>query len=61
LEYFCQNLTASKTAQILGINRKKVDKYYNLFRALIFQNQLKQKFKRFDGEIKFADELKRVE
>ena len=51
LEYFCQDLTALKTSKILKINRKTVDRYYNLFRSLIFENQLKQELDKFGGEV----------
>ena len=36
LEVFCNDLNASVAAQILGINRNTVNRYYNLFREAIF-------------------------
>jgi transposase len=55
LEYFCQDLTAFKTSQIIGVNRKTVDRYYNLFRLLIFENQLKQELDKFGGEVEIDE------
>lgn len=55
LRYFCQDLTALKTSELIGINRKTVDRYYNLFRSLIFENQLKQELDKFSGEIEIDE------
>lgn len=35
---FVEDIPASKTARILGINRNSINKYFNLFRFVIFQN-----------------------
>jgi len=40
LEVFCNDLNASVAAQILGINRNAVNRYYNLFREAIFRETL---------------------
>ena len=40
LEVFCNDLNASVAAQILGINRNTVNRYYNLFREAIFRETL---------------------
>ena len=34
--YFCVDITASKSAVLLGINRNTINRYYNLFREKIF-------------------------
>ena len=33
--YFCEDITASKTAALLGINRNTINRYFNLFRQKI--------------------------
>ncbi len=35
---FAEDIPASKAAQILGVNRNSVNKYFNLFRFVILQN-----------------------
>ncbi|MBT6755793.1 MAG: IS1595 family transposase, partial [Candidatus Pacebacteria bacterium] len=39
LHHFIVDVEASKTAQLIGLNRKTVDKYYGLFRQLIYQER----------------------
>ena len=43
---FCVDLTASQAAQMLGLNRKTVNRYFGLFRRAIFAHQtaLKDQF-----------------
>ena len=31
MRYFCEDITASKTALLIGINRHTINRYYNLF------------------------------
>ena len=45
--YFCDNLTASKTAKILSINRNTINAYFNEFRVKILENSLKEHSKEF--------------
>jgi len=42
---FCEDLTATQTANILDINRNTINRYFNLFREAIFDHQtaLKEK------------------
>ena len=35
MRYFCEDITASKTAILLGINRNTINRYFNLFRQKI--------------------------
>jgi len=37
---FCENIPASKTASILGVNRNTINRYFNLFREAIFLQSL---------------------
>jgi transposase-like protein len=37
LGVFCKDLTASVAAKILKINRNTINKYYSLFREIIFK------------------------
>ena len=37
MEYFALDLPASKTAEILGIERKTINKWYNYFRDAIYR------------------------
>ncbi len=51
LQYcFCSDIDATKTALILGLNRKTVNAYFHLFRALIYEKQ-QADFKFFFGEV----------
>jgi transposase len=42
LKCFCEDLPATKTAKILGLNRKTIDRFYNIFREKIFQASMKE-------------------
>ena len=54
LHHFIVDVEASKTAQLVGINRKTVDSYYGLFRQLIFKKQTKE-FEKLDGTIELDE------
>ena len=45
IEVFCADITASQATKILGFNHNTLDKYYNLFRKLIFEHQNTEKEK----------------
>ena len=47
---FCLDLTAVQTSKLLGINRNTINKYFNMFRQLVYIHQLDQ-MKKFVGEI----------
>ena len=40
MQYFCEDITASKTAILLGINRNTINRYFNLFRQKIAASAL---------------------
>lgn len=40
LKLFCEDIPATKTAEILGLNRKTVDRYYLIFREKIMRASL---------------------
>lgn len=54
LKHFVVDVEASKTADLLGLNRKTIDEYYNLFRRLIYIEQ-KQAFARLTGVIELDE------
>jgi len=54
LKHFVVDVEASKTSQLLGLNRKTVDDYYNLFRGLVYVQQ-KQEFTRLSGIIELDE------
>ena len=54
LKHFVVDVEADKTAVLLGLNRKTVDGYYNLFRKLIYVEQ-KQAFSRLTGVIELDE------
>ena len=54
LKHFVVDVEASKTAELLGLNRKTVDDYYNLFRKLIYVEQ-KAAFTRLTGVIEIDE------
>ncbi len=39
LRFFCLDISASKTALLLGYNRKTIDRYFNIFREHILKYQ----------------------
>lgn len=47
--HFCLDIDATKASQLLGLNRKTVNRFYNLFRQSIFGHQFKE-FRKFIGE-----------
>lgn len=53
-KYFCTDIEASKTAYLSGINRNTVNRYYNIFRKLIFENQTRE-LNKFVGEIELDE------
>lgn len=42
LKCFSEDLPATKTALLLGFNRKTIDRYYNIFREKILQTSIKE-------------------
>ena len=44
---FCEDITATSAAKILGLNRNTVNLYYNHFRELIVQQSLKENAQEF--------------
>ncbi|MFH1832531.1 MAG: IS1595 family transposase [bacterium] len=49
LLHFSEDITASKTAILIGVNRNTVNRYYSLFREEIFKASIKE-LKLLDGE-----------
>ncbi|MET0155982.1 MAG: IS1595 family transposase [Rickettsiales bacterium] len=45
LRYFCSDICASKTAELCGVNRNTVNRYFNLFRESICFGALSEKVK----------------
>lgn len=54
LKHFVVDVEASKTAELLSLNRKTVDDYYGLFRELIYRQQ-KQEFAKLTGIIEIDE------
>ena len=54
LKHFIVDIEASKAALLLGLNRKTVDEYYNLFRKLIYVEQ-KRAFDLLNGVIELDE------
>jgi transposase len=54
LKHFVVDVEASKAADLLGLNRKTVDDYYNLFRSLIYEQQQRE-FARLSGIIELDE------
>jgi transposase len=49
LRYFAEDITATKAAALLGINRNTINRYYTIFREKIFKEALNE-LKLLDGE-----------
>lgn len=54
LHHFIVDVEASKTAQLIGLNRKTVDKYYGLFRELIYQERTME-FEKLEGVVELDE------
>ena len=54
MRYFCEDITASKTSALLGINRNTINRYYNLFRQKIALS-LTRTVGKFSGEIELDE------
>ena len=39
IKYFCVDINASKTSELLGFNRKTINRYYTIFRKIIYDKQ----------------------
>ncbi len=51
---FCLDLTAVQTSKLLGLNRNTINKYFNIFRKVIYQYQVSQK-KQFIGKVEIDE------
>lgn len=49
VRYFCEDLTAWETRSLVKLNRHTVEKYFTLFRRLIFKESLKEE--KLSGEV----------
>ena len=54
LKCFCSDIDATKTAEILGLNRKTINHYYRIFREVIFEKQ-QQDLSLFFGEVELDE------
>lgn len=50
LKCFSIDLTATQTQELLGLNRKTINRYFNEFRCAIYEYQINQ-FKQFVGDV----------
>jgi hypothetical protein len=54
LHCFCVDIPASASAELLGYNRKTIDRYFNIFREHILEYQ-HEAIKPFTGEIELDE------
>lgn len=54
IQCFCLDLTATQTSKLLGLNRKTINRYFNLFRRMVYRHQLNQ-FRQFIGHIEIDE------
>lgn len=54
IKHFCADIMASKTAILLGLNRKTINRWYNIFRLAIYAWQMNE-FEKMIGEIEFDE------
>ena len=47
IKYFCIDILASKTSELVEINRNTINRYYNIFRVLIYVAQVNDLIKIF--------------
>jgi len=50
MRHFCVDVTTTQTAWLLGLNRKTVNRYYGLFRRMIYRHQIDE-FKQLGGQV----------
>ena len=43
MKYFCSDVDATKTAEIIGLNRNTINRYFRIFREAILKKQLSDK------------------
>ena len=51
---FCLDLTATQTSLLLGVNRNTINKYFNMFRQLVYNYQVSE-MRKFVGEIEIDE------
>ena len=54
LKCFCSDIDATKTGELTGLNRKTVNRYYRIFREVIYQKQVSDK-QLFFGEVELDE------
>ena len=54
LRHFCVDIPATKTAALLGYNRKTIDRYFNVFRERILEHQHRAMMP-FAGEVELDE------
>jgi len=55
IKHFCVDIEASKAAYLIGINRNTVNRYYNLFRKVIYQQRSKELKQLIKGEVELDE------
>ena len=51
---FVVDITATQTSELLGINRNTMNRYYNLFRQIIYDYQM-ERFEKFVGKVELDE------
>ena len=54
MRYFCSDVDATKTAEIIGLNRNTINRYFRIFREAILKKQLSDK-KIFFGQVELDE------
>lgn len=54
IKHFCADILASKTAILLGLNRKTINHWYKVFRLAIYAHQMKE-FEKIIGEVELDE------
>lgn len=54
IKHFCVDIEASKTAELTGINRNTVNRWFNIFRQLIYSERV-TRLKQFVGEVELDE------
>lgn len=55
IKHFCIDIEASKTAYLTGVNRNTVNRYYNWFRQIIYQQRTKELRELVKGEVELDE------
>lgn len=55
IKHFCADITASKTAGLIDFNRNTINRYFGLFRIIIYKHQMEEFRRTIGGEVELDE------